>query len=705
MAVEMRHRKLPLLLLATIRTEDLAERPRLAAQLEALSRYVGESVERVYLERLGREVSYQLVEAIFPCDDQLTGIIYERSAGNPLHLMLLLRYLREEDLLESDGQQWHARNLSRVRAAMPPSLADLFHVRVQQVEERLQTAGNLSALLVRAAVIGPRFSYGVLERMIELEADAERFADFDIQFDRLLAEGLIVEVEGRGEDWYQFNHALLRDYFLREKLGPGLFKKLHRLAAEAMVDALGARVDQYALEIAAHWRSGGRTERALEWYRRGANSLRASSMFRQAAAAYEVCVELMDARLAIDSRGESSLPSVSDAERFERAGVTLSEYVDTLVRLGDLLEGFSEFDRAEKAYRRVVRMVAGDHEGLADDVLRALGLSWKGLGHIAWQRGDFEAAEWAFQKVRQLVEGREALRPVAESAARGLSWVFWHRGEYARASELTDAALASATARGDIAGEAASHWLLGEVDRMKGEGELAREHYETSLELYRQSDDPTGVARNLLSMAQLARYQKAFGEAQTLYQRALSRYETLGDRRGAGQCYNGLGDIARFEERYRDARRNYARALDIYEAIGAGYDVALVYTNLGLTAIALSDYEAADEYLSAAGNMVTGDEYPYLLAGVEFNLALVKSLRGDDAESEAILDDVLELAERFPIPDLDYAQPLERLGRLRAEAGDTREAVELWEKAAEIYRELELGEDLERVQGYIAGEG
>jgi tetratricopeptide (TPR) repeat protein len=205
-------------------------------------------------------------------------------------------------------------------------------------------------------------------------------------------------------------------------------------------------------------------------------------------------------------------------------------------------------------------------------------------------------------------------------------------------------------------------------------------------------------------MAQLARHHKAFGEAQTLYQRALSRYETLGDRRGAGQCHNGLGDIARFEERYEEARENYARALDIYEAIGAGYDIALVYTNLGLTAIALADYEAADEYLSAAGNMVTGDEYPYLLAGVEFNLALVKSLRGDDAQSEAILGDVLELAERFPIPDPDYAQPLERLGRLRAEAGDTREAVELWKKAAEIYRELELGEDLKRVQGYIERE-
>ncbi len=704
LAVEMRHRTLPLLVLSTIRTEDLAERPRLAAQLEALSRYVGESVERVELARLDREVSYQLVEALLPCDEALTGIVYERSGGNPLHLVLMLRYLREEGQLEFDAGRWRARNLDRARAAMPPSLADLFHVRVQQVEERLETAGALTDLLVRAAVIGPRFSYDVLARIVELEQDDARLGQFDSLFDRVLAEGLIVEVEGRGEDWYQFSHALLRDYFLRESLGPALFKKLHRLAARALVDSLGARAEQYALEIAAHWRAGGRPEHALQWYGRGAKALRSTSMYRQAAKAYAICIELMDTLMGIDPAG-GSLPDIDDGARFELAGVTVGEYVETLVHLGELLEGFGEYERAEATFRRVVRMVGRDHDRLAEDVLKALGLSWLGLGHIAWQRGDFEAAEWAFEKVRELVAHQDKLVEVDEDAARGLARVLWHRGEYERAGEIARAALDSATARGSDAGRAASLWLLGEVARITGEGEVARRRYRASLGLYRDLSDPTGIARNLLSLAQLARYHKAFGEAVTLYQRALSRYESIGDRRGAGQCYNGLGDIARFEERYEDARDNYAHALDIYQAIGAEYDVALVYTNLGMTAIALADYEAADEYLSTAGGMVTGDEYPYLLAGVEFNLALVKTLRGDDDESQAILGDVLELAERFPIPDLDYAQPLERLGRLRAEAGDSREAVELWRKAAAIYRELELGEDLRRVQAYIEGEG
>lgn len=722
LAVEMRHRKFPMLLISTIRTEDLAERPRLAAQLNGLSRYVGESVERIDLARFGRDDSYQLVDAIFPCDPALTAIVYERSDGNPLHLMLLLRYLREEKLLEfnpeptpEDPHQgyWQARDLELARAAMPPSLSDLFHVRVQQVEERLGTNGALTDLLVRAAVIRPRFSFDMLARVVELERNAERLENFDSLFDHLLSEGLLIEVAGRGGDWYQFSHALLRDYFLRQRLGPGLQRTLHRLAAEAMQDTLGSRVTHYALEIAAHWRAAGRNQRALVWYGRGAQSLRISSLYRQAAAAYKICVELMDTEMGVQN---GDYPSVHDHARFAAIGVSVDDYVETVNHLGELLEGFGDFEPAEEAFRRIVRMVGrsatpDDPQDPLDDakikerfseiVLRSLGLSWLGLGHIAWQRGDFEGACWAFEKVRALMAAYAgaypSLRAVEEDASRGLARVFWHRGEYAQAGQIARSALASARERRSTQAEATSLWIIGEVDRMQGEGESARAHYAAAMELFRQVDLPSGIARSLLSMAQLARHHKIYDEAVTLFQRALGRYESLGDRRGAGQCYNGLGDIARYQSRYEDARTDYTRAIEIYQAIGAEYDVAVVYTNLGITAIAMADYEAADEYLSTASEMIAGDQYPYVQAGIEFNLALVKALRGDADQSHQILEDVLNLAERFPIADFDYAQPLERLGMLRADAGKMSEAVALWKKAAEIYRDLQLAEDLERV--------
>lgn len=702
LAVEMRHRELPLLIVSTIRTEDLAEYPRLAAQLNGLSRYIGESVERMDLERFGHQDSEHMVAALLPCDRQLSQMVYERSDGNPLHLMMLLRYMREESLLEYRDGLWRARDLEKARAAMPPSLADLFHVRVRQVEERLNTDGELGELLVRAAVLRSHFSFEMLRRMVELEGNPARIADFDILFDRMLSEGLLVEVSGQGDDWYQFSHALLRDYFLRRRIGPGQLRALHRLAAKVFEETPVEQVEQYALEIAEHWRAGGQNQKALVWYGRGGQYLRIAYSFREAAQAYTHCIALMDSEMGVRPEG-SNLPDARDAERFAAIGVRADDYVETVTNLGDLLEGFGEFGRAEGYYRRIVRMVGQvedtDDPGraLSEIVLRSLGLSWLGLGHIAWQRGDFEGARWAFEKVRELMSAHvqtwQSLQAVAEDAARGLARVYWHRSEYLRAAKIARAALASARARGSTQAQAESLWLLGEVERMRGEMEAARAYLTTAMEFYRQVDNPSGIARSLLSMAQLARHHKNFEEAAMLYERALGRYQTLGDRRGAGQCHNGLGDVARFDGRFEDALNAYTQALQIYRAIGAEYDAALVTTNLGITAVAMADYSEAERYLSAAAEMISGDQYPYVEAGIAFNMALISALRGETDE----IDQILESAGRVPTADPDYAQPLEQLGRLRAEAGRMDQARALWQKAAEIYMELELHDDMKRV--------
>ena len=425
-------------------------------------------------------------------------------------------------------------------------------------------------------------------------------------------------------------------------------------------------------------------------------------MLRQSADAYGRCIELMDRKLGVSGQTASELPAIDDVERFEDAGVDRHDYLDMLTGSADLQEGFGDFERAERMYRRVVRMVGKAENEQGKKVRRALGSSWLGLGHIAWQRGDFEAAEWAFDKARTIASSSDALVSLDDDAARGLARVFWHRGEYDRAEDLAEQALESARAQEDVEAEAEALWILGEVARLRGDGAQAHDLYERSAELARSVDSPVALVRNLLSMAQLARYKKSFGEATDLYRRALRLHENLGDRRGAGKCYNGLGDIARFERRYVDAQKHYTRALDIYQSIGAEYDVAVVYTNLGLTAVSLDEFQAADRYLSAALSMVTGEEYPYLLAGIEFNRALVKWFLGEQQGSRSLLGKALERAERFPIPDLDYAEPLERLGSLYHADGDLWWAKRSWEHAESIYRELGLDDDVERVQEKIA---
>lgn len=697
-AVELRRRELPILIIATFRTEDLVERPEVETKISGLSRYVGESVERIELERFDASSARALIDALLPCEDDLAELILDRASGNPLHLLLLIRYLRQEGLLEWDGEKWTSSDSEGVSGAVPPSLGDLFRVRIEQAESHGGSNGRLTSLLEFAAIAGPRFHWEVL-RSVALGWDESMSATFDVDLDRLIAEGFLSEVDNRG-DWYGFSHGLLRDYLIH-RVGPGRGRRLNRLAAESKQRVHARNVDQFALEIAHHLHEAREIGPALEWYLRGAKSALQTAMLRQATTAYNEALDLMDERLGVEQTTLEPLGPDLERSTFESADIAVKDYLDTLTRLGDLHEGFGEFPAAEVYYRRVVRLVGREPDRLPRDVAEPLGYAWLGLGHIAWQRGDFEAAEWAFRKVRELVKRHEAHSRLDEHAARGLARVAWHRGEYELAESLATQSHQSASRGGFNEGEAESLWILGEISRMQGLVDDAREHYARSLELYTSSNYLSGIARNLLSLAQAARYQKDFVSARDLYRRALAHYENLGDRRGQGQCHNGLGDIARFERRPWDAEESYRRALEIYESIGAEYDIAVALANLGLNSLGTSEYEAAEEYLVSALGLVEAGDFPYLIAGIEYNRALVKALSGAEAESDEASAKALNISERIGIADIDYAQPLEKLGQLRAQAGRLAEARQLWERAGQIYAELGLDADAERVRGFV----
>lgn len=702
LAVELRHRSIPLMVVATIRTEDLVERPELETKLSGLSRYTGETVAKLELARFGSRTGRQLIDAVLPTDQELADIVLARAGGNPLHLSFLLRYLRDEGLLENVGGRWKATSIEEVQNAVPPSLGDLFRVRIEQAESHYKIEGRLQRHLEIAAIAGPRFQYDVVRTMVQKANQSELLQFFDYDLDRLVAEGFFTEIEGRGDDWYAFSHGLLRDYLLN-RLGPIVTRQTHRHAAEAMEQVWGRQSDAYAHEIARNWNAARDFDRALEWYRKAALVSLRSYVLPQAARAWEAALVIMDDKLGLDEAEQADplIPSL-DRSRFDIADVDVGDYLETLSRLGDLHEGFGEFPEAESFYRRVVRIVGRDTTDLENDTLGPLGYSWLGLGHVAWQRGDFEAAEWAFRKVSELVGKHENRARLEARSALGLARVAWHRADYEQAGRLAEKALEIARKNGFEESEGEAEWLFGEIERIVGNPSDARQSYVRSLEIYRNANIQTGITRNLLSLAQIARYQKDFGEAKNLYLRALSHYEHLGDRRGAGNCQNGLGDIARFEHRYADADRYYGRALEIYEGIGAEYDLAVVLANLGLNAMGLGDLDAASSYLDAAYGIVSAGDYPYLLAGIEYNQALVKAVQGDEEGMADVMARALERTEVAGIADIDYARPLEELGRIRARAGNHADAATLWERARQIYSDLELDDDRARVDDALA---
>ena len=699
LAVEFRLRRMPVMLIATVNSEDLGQNRLVAERLRQFNRYVDGIYERRHVGKLSEHEGKQLVRAILPARDDLTEVISERAAGNPLHLVMLLRYLSHEGVLELDERgQWSAPDLSAVRDAVPPGLAELLRVRLEQLDESSNSPGTLRKIIIRAAILGRRFEFDALAELVELEADEQLVRHLDEDFDALLSEGVIIEVVGRGDELYTFNYGVMRDFLVVDEVGPAQRRKLHRLAAQALERLYGDRALAYASQIAAHWHAGRKLEPAIEWYWRAGQSARRAYRQREALDSYVMCSALMQKKIGFDLEREEEQNLIFDAERFESAQVSRSRFLRTLVYAGDLHEGFGEYSGAEKLYRRVVKMCGKPDSTMPLEVLVPLCQAWLGLGHTSWQQGDFTAAAWAFQRVHTVLGPADLAQDIANSAIRGLARVAWHRGEYERAEELAQEAYRQAMEGGEQEALAESLWILGEIARMRADQPGALGYYERSTQLYESAQSPLGLARNLLSRAQLARYHKDFSSARGLYQEALETYERLRDRRGQGLCLNGLGEIERFSGNLHEARRHYSRALEIFEQIRAQYDVALTYTNLGLIELRARRLEAAERYLQAAMSLVTEMDYPYLIAGIGYNLALVQTMTGQEDKAEETLRPVLEMNTNVPISDPDFAEPLELLGRLRAREGSLSEAFALWERAGAIYRELELDEDLERLE-------
>jgi eukaryotic-like serine/threonine-protein kinase len=690
LAHRMRSKRIPILILATTRKESIHEAPDLKKALDELTSEVNPHCHMMSLDRFDGARGRQLIKAILDCDQELVQLILDRAMGNPLHIVLLLHYLYENDHLTQRGTSWGMRDPAMARSVVPPGLSDLFEHRLLEVEEQHGSTGRLERVLQLAGLVGMQFHYHVLQQ-VAVQLDGQETAHrLESDLNTLVGEGFLREVH-KGYDWYRFEHALVRDWLIH-RVDERRRATHHRAIALAIESVFGETTHEFSFQLADHWRAAGDVAKASHWYQvAGLDALRTSP--RRAQRAYQACLEMMNALLSTDGS------EVLDEEVYKSAGLSTTDYLGVLSRLGDLAEGFGRFEEAEKAYRRVVRTVAKMITPPTDDgILGALGYSWLGLGEVAWQRGDFEAADWAFRKVREIAQRSEELASLDIDAVLGLARIAWHRGNYTQAEKLARVANRNASSLQRTHEEAESLWMLGETARILGHLVEAQNHYERSIAIFRREKMLHGIATNLLSMAQLARYQKLFDEARDLYIRALAHYDDLGDRRGAGRCHNGLGDVARLAEEHELADHHYGCALEIMETIGAEYDVAIVMANLGINAFDRGLLEQAESYLSASQMILRAEDFPYLLAGIDYNLALVKASKGETEAARSLVARGTDRNRNNPIADIDYAQPLERMAQLQADEGDWEAAVELWTRAGKIYEELGLDDDRKRIQ-------
>jgi tetratricopeptide (TPR) repeat protein len=251
------HREAPLLVIGTLRPEEVDDGHPLGGVTSALGRE--DAVTTLSLPRLDKAETAALTARIEKSDavGELAARIWEETDGNPLFVIESLRARRA-------GGDGHAM--------LTPTMRSVLLGRLDQLPEGARRVAEV------AAVIGRPFSVPLVVSVTGLSEDA--VVD---HVDELWRRRIVHDLGPTCD----FSHDKIRAVAL-ETVSPARRRQLHRGVAKAML-AEGVDADAVSAQLAAHYDQAGMVGPAIEAYQRaGAQAVAVSSldeavaMFRRA---------------------------------------------------------------------------------------------------------------------------------------------------------------------------------------------------------------------------------------------------------------------------------------------------------------------------------------------------------------------------------------------------------------------------------------
>ncbi len=573
LAVGMHLDPMPLMLVATVRSEELDDVPEMRFALERLGRFGTENFARLRIERLSEDEATALVRKLAPMGDDVARQIARRSAGNPLHVMQIFRYLQESGKLAYHDGGWKLGDDVIIEQEIPEELAETLRYRIRQLSSRETGAEALTAILERAAILGQRFDYRLLNHFLSAETGQPWLATLDESLETLVKYGFLREVGHSGEDLLEFDHVVMRDVVLQGLEGRRSLMSLHKLAARAKRSFYGKRSSEVALQIVEHYRRARDPSGVYAFTVKAARAALEMSDFQAAMRLYRDAKQLADAgNLSSDLSMLEDISGVLNAE-------------EVALELAHLERRLGEYESARQHYRKLL-----NHSQLSV----ALWARW-GLGEVAQRRGEFEeAVGWYEIAQREAEEALKAsgdddvvsLESVAAFAMMGLGAMARNRGSLAESETILMHALNRAQSLSHRTLEAEILRLLTDIVWRLGDVNKAEVFYRRASVLEESFGDQESLARGLLYSAEFLRAAGQRARAQTQVEQARGIFEALGKRHDEAHCLLSLGYLAWSRGDYKTAATFYRQAYRYYETFEDRCGIA--NCNLQLARLALS---------------------------------------------------------------------------------------------------------------------
>ena len=288
------------------------------------------------------------------------------------------------------------------------------------------------------------------------------------------------------------------------------------------------------------------------------------------------------------------------------------------------------------------RLTADLHERLVDGIgdRSLLSSSLTNLGSCNYSLGDYPRAIELYEQA--LAIAREIGNRQGESAALGnLGLCYYRLGDYRHAIEHQEQSLAIDREIGDRQGEGTRLGNLGLCYADLGDYPHAIEHQEQSLAIAREIGDRQGEGNALGNLGGCYADFGDYPRAIELYEQALTIARGIGDKYLEssvlvllGSCYRDTGDFA-------EATRHFEEAIAIAGATGNAQNLSEARLGLARTQLYSGELSAARQTIDDALKI----DYPPDRAAVRVTTGSLAIRQGRAAEAQAAFSEALAVAE------------------------------------------------------------
>ena len=223
--------------------------------------WVGKSYyTQVRVSQLSVKASEELVKAILMEGEvvsELSGLVVERAAGNPLFIEELTHSLMENGSIEKrDNRYILARTASHIQ--VPATIQGIIASRLDRLE------GTLKRIMQVASVIGREFAFRILQAVASLKEDVKTslLTLQDLEF--IYEKSLFPELE------YIFKHALTREVAYNSLLIRKR-KEIHEKVGHAIEQIYVDRLEEFYEMLAYHFSMSENIDKAYTYLKLSAD--------------------------------------------------------------------------------------------------------------------------------------------------------------------------------------------------------------------------------------------------------------------------------------------------------------------------------------------------------------------------------------------------------------------------------------------------